>query len=463
MFAFRKLVQQQQRQSFNYLLNAYFGTIKPFKLPDLGEKIKEATVKKLYVKEGDIVEEFQTIADVATDKLFTQIPSSYSGKIHKVFHKEEDTCLVGDVFVEIEVDDSHSGDAPTTAHTHEAKQKKKENATTSSSATTSTETKKSQAVIDNTYENDYVLSTPAVRSLARQHNINLKNVRGSGKDGRVMKNDILDIISGKTKPVSSTTEAAKPKAASTAQSGVLKETVKTTVKMSDFQKGMQKSMTEANTIPHLYLKDEYDLTNLTLLREQIKKSQNQSITFMTFFIKAFSLALKEYPILNSLYDVNKPFEYTLVENHNISLAVDSPKGLVVPNIKNVQNLSILDIQKEIKRLVKEGEAGTLGPKDLFDGSICISNIGTIGGTYTGPLIFAPQTTIVGLGRVMNLPRYINKSLDPKVEDLELAPRKIMNVSFGCDHRVVDGATVTKFSNKWKSYLEDPSTMLLHLK
>lgn len=114
MFAFRKLAQQQQRQSFNFLYNAYFGTIKPFKLPDLGEKIKEATVKKLYVKEGDIVEEFQTIADVATDKLFTQIPSAYAGKIHKVFHKEEDTCLVGGVFVEIEVEDGGASTSTST-------------------------------------------------------------------------------------------------------------------------------------------------------------------------------------------------------------------------------------------------------------------------------------------------------------------------------------------------------------
>lgn len=184
---------------------------------------------------------------------------------------------------------------------------------------------------------------------------------------------------------------------------------------------------------------------------------------MTFFIKAFSLALRDYPLLNSLYDINKPFEYTLVKQHNISLAVDSPKGLVVPNIKNVDALSIMDIQAEIKRLVKSAEAGTLGAKDLFDGSICISNIGTMGGTYTGPLILPPQTTIVGLGRVQNLPRYINKPTVSGVENLVLEPRKIMNVSFGCDHRVIDGATVTKFSNKWKSYLEDPSTMLLHLK
>lgn len=175
-------------------------------------------------------------------------------------------------------------------------------------------------------------------------------------------------------------------------------------------------MTESNTIPHLYLKEEYDVTALGALRDTIKTQNQISITFMTFFIKAFSLALNEFPLLNSLYDPAHPFEYKLANHHNISLAVDSPKGLVVPNIKNVAALSILEIQAELKRIVKAAEAGTLGPKDLFEGTICISNIGmteinlsffivthlitgTIGGTYTGPLILPPQTTIVGLGRV----------------------------------------------------------------
>lgn len=113
------------------------------------------------------------------------------------------------------------------------------------------------------------------------------------------------------------------------------------MKMSDFQKGMQKSMTEANSIPHLYLKDEVDITELADLRELIKKEK--PITYMSLLIKSFSLALLKFPIINSTYDVTKPFEYTQHASHNISIALDSPKGLVVPNIKNVQNLSVSEI------------------------------------------------------------------------------------------------------------------------
>ena len=119
--------------------------------------------------------------------------------------------------------------------------------------------------------------------------------------------------------------------------------------MNPYEKGMQKSMTEALSIPHFYLMEELDLTNLTQIRNELKK-QDIKLTFMPFFIKAFSMALTEFPKMNSIYDSENPYSYTMVENHNISMAIDSPSGLVVPNIKNCQNLSIIEIQEEMLRL-----------------------------------------------------------------------------------------------------------------
>ncbi|CAD8086584.1 unnamed protein product [Paramecium sonneborni] len=413
-----------------FLSRYYFGTVKIFKLPDLGEKIKEATIKKWHVKIGDHVNEFDPVADVSTDKMFTQIPSNYTGKIHKLFHQEDETCLVGGDFLEIEIESDNQQTASTQSHDHSVKQEE----------TKQEEIK--QTIQTNNATSNHKLATPAVRHLAKQKGIDLNKIQGSGQDGRVLKSDL-----------EKQGQSPKEQPQSTTKINTKSESTSTVIKMSDFQKGMQKSMTEANSIPHLYLKEEVDLTELAQMREQLKKEKN--ITFMTLLIKSFSLALTKYPILNSTYDSTRQFEYTQHISHNVSVALDSPKGLVVPNIKDVQNLSISQIQDELNRLRTLGEKGQLSYNELSGGTICLSNIGTIGGTYTGPLILAPQVCIVGIGRLMTVPRYDTK--------MNVVPRKIMNLSFGCDHRVLDGATVARFNNVWKTYLENPTSMFIHLK
>merc|ERR1712146_251747 len=152
-------------------------------------------------------------------------------------------------------------------------------------------------------------------------------------------------------------------------------------------------------------------------------------------------------------------EYTRVDNHNISFAIDSPKGLVVPNVKNCQDKSIFEINDDFNRILSDAKNGVLGPKDLMEGTFSISNIGNIGGTYLGPIILPPQVCIVALGKSQLLPRYIKKDNG----ELEVAPRSIMNVSYGCDHRVLDGATIARFSNVWKSLVESPDLMALYMK
>lgn len=209
MFSLRNLFVQQRStiQPFNRLCSAFFGTIKPFKLPDLGEKIKEATVKKVYVKEGDTVEEFQTIADVATDKMFTQIPSPFAGKVHKVFHKEEDTCLVGELFLEIELEDgSIAATEKSTTTTSSASTTKQQDQSNKTCSLQSNSAKSESTSANDHSSNDYVLATPSVRAIAKEHKISLKNIKGTGKDGRIMKSDINDFLSNKT----NSSTASKP-------------------------------------------------------------------------------------------------------------------------------------------------------------------------------------------------------------------------------------------------------------
>jgi len=176
-------------------------------------------------------------------------------------------------------------------------------------------------------------------------------------------------------------------------------------------------------------------------------------TLMPLKIKAASLALSEFPLLNS--SVSEDGKSVIIKGrHNIGLAMDTPSGLLVPNVKDCQDKSILEIALELARLQKDASAGKLGMADLKGGTFSLSNIGNLGGTYTGPVINLPEVAIAGLGRARPTPKYDEKG--------DLVKQTIMQVSWSADHRIIDGATMARFSNAWIGYLENPTTMLLHL-
>eukprot|EP01126_Amoeba_proteus_P054934 TRINITY_DN6782_c0_g2_i4.p1 TRINITY_DN6782_c0_g2~~TRINITY_DN6782_c0_g2_i4.p1 ORF type:complete len:191 (+),score=47.38 TRINITY_DN6782_c0_g2_i4:98-670(+) len=179
-----------------------------------------------------------------------------------------------------------------------------------------------------------------------------------------------------------------------------------------------------------------------------------SITFLSFFVKALSLAMQSYPILNSKIDMNT-MEVTLIPYHNIAIAVATPQGLVVPNIKNVEGLSVLDVAREISQLVALANQNKLQLIHLSDSTISLSNIGSIGGTFASPLIVCPQVAIGALGKIQKLPRFDERG--------NVVPQHTLYVSWSADHRVIDGATIANFSNCWKDYLENPLRMTLNLK
>lgn len=182
--------------------------------------------------------------------------------------------------------------------------------------------------------------------------------------------------------------------------------------------------------------------------------QGMKMTFMPFFIKAVSLSLQHYPVLNSHFSSDSS-TITYKASHNIGVAMDTANGLLVPNIKDVQVKSVVEIAKELDRLMQLGQAGQLGMVDLTGGTFSLSNIGAVGGTYARPMLLPPEVAIGAFGRVRKLPRYTDTG--------EVAPTHIMEVSWSADHRVIDGATVARFSNLWKTFLEAPATMLTALK
>ncbi|TKC40987.1 hypothetical protein EI555_000628, partial [Monodon monoceros] len=307
------------------------------------------------------------------------------------------------------------------------------------------------------------LATPAVRRLAMENNIKLSEVVGSGKDGRILKEDILSYLekqTGAILPPSPKAESMppppKPKER-TIPIPISKPPVFTGKDRTEPIKAMVKTMSAALKIPHFGYCDDVDLTELVKLREELKPiafARGIKLSFMPFFLKAASLGLLQFPILNASVDENCQ-NITYKASHNIGIAMDTEQGLIVPNVKNIQVRSIFEIATELNRLQKLGSAGQLSATDLTGGTFTLSNIGSIGGTYARPVILPPEVAIGALGKIKALPRFNEKG--------EVYKAQIMNVSWSADHRIIDGATMSHFSNLWKSYLENPAFMLLDLK
>ena len=414
---------------------------KEFILPDIGEGIVECEVIEWKVKEGDIIEEDQIVVDVSTDKAIVEIPSMYNGRVTKLHHAEGDIAKVHSPLfaIEIEADQEASGVEPQLSIKEPQP---------------SIEASQRPAIEQATVSSEKVLTTPAVRKMAREHQLDLGTIAGTGKQGRVLKEDVLSFLAGDnaaqdSRQTLTPTASANP----TLIPGVVADDRVEVIR--GVRKIMAERMAESvATIPHFTFVEELDVTELMLLRRNLNEqhgSDELKITLMPLFIKALSMALKQFPLVNSR--ANNDFtELTYLANHNIGMAVDGASGLLVPNIKAVEQRSIIDIATQVMSLTAAARSGKINPADLKGGSITISNIGAIGGTVATPIINKPEVAIVALGKIQRLPRFDDQG--------NVVARNIMTISWSGDHRVIDGGTIARFNNCWKGYLEQPATMLV---
>ncbi|VDM55880.1 unnamed protein product [Angiostrongylus costaricensis] len=473
-----------------------FPTIQ-FKLSDIGEGIAEVQIKEWYVKVGDKISQFDNLCEVQSDKAAVTITSRYDGVIKKLLYNVDDMARVGQPLVEIDVEDGSKASTlststavpPTSTAGSSIVQFKltdigegiaevqiKEWQVSEFDSLCEVQSDKAAVTITSRYEelskllqpsagpstseslghiaSGKVLATPAVRRVAMEN-----KVKGSGKDGRVLKEDVLKFL-GQVKEgtFSIFTEVimlvSDYSVISTHLSPLSEDRV---VPLRGYTRTMIKTMIEALKIPHFGYDDEVHADALMEIRNELQefaKERGIKFSFMPFFIKAASLALTEFPSINA--SIDDKFENIIYKaSHNICLAMDTPGGLVVPNIKHCEQRSIFEIASELNRLHEDGKREKIAREDLMDGTFTISNIGSIGGTYASPVIFPPQVAIGALGRIQKLPRYDSND--------NLVPMHIFKVSWAADHRVVDGATIARFSNRWKYYLEHPSAMLTLLK
>ena len=448
--------------------------IEDFILPDIGEGIVECEIVKWNVAEGDEIEEDQAVVEVMTDKAVVEIPAKNAGTVHRLYYAQGDIAKVHSALFALEV----AGEVTTTSGTNDDSPSANNNASSvasQSSVNTQTNGSSQQSAqvapskfSDGEYEppiaiEGKVLASPAVRRVAREKNIDLSTVEGSGKKGRILKSDVLNLQHSNVDTSSQNSTSSAPsssnaeKGDSNSTSTVLKGSVRTE-KVRGIQAAMAKQMSASvYTIPHFTVSDELVMDNLMSLRKLLKpefEAKNVKLSFMPFFVKAMSLALNEFPVINSQLNEDAT-EISYFADHNIGFAVDSKIGLLVPNIKRVQDLSLLDIAVQMQDIIEQARAGRVAGEHLKGGTISISNIGAIGGITATPVINKPEAAIVALGKTQKLPRFDDEG--------NVSAQNIMAVNWSGDHRIIDGATMVRFNNLWMSYLTQPEKMLMHLK
>lgn len=398
---------------------------------------------------GARIEEFEPICEVQSDKASVEITSRYNGVIKSLHYDVGQMALVGKPLVDIDVEEDGSvGEEPSPAPAAAAAASPAE----SPAAPQTTEKQPGKYA---------TLATPAVRRLTKELDIELSQITGTGKDGRVLKEDVLAFQANGGAAVAAT---QVPASAPVPAPVSLEDTVKP---LTPVQTQMFKAMTNSLAIPHFLYTEEVGIDGLTGMRGKVNKLLKkgafgkdipEKVSYMPFFIKALSIALKEYPIVNSrvTFDaatgkpqlVHRPY-------HNIGVAMDTPSGLIVPNIKNVQDLTVLEIAQELTRLQELGTTGKFSSADLQGSTISISNIGNVGGTYLMPVIVDSQVAIVAIGKARVIP-----SFD---EDMEVVPKQVINTSWSGDHRVLDGMTLARMADRFKQLLEDPELMIVNAK
>ncbi|RPA82201.1 hypothetical protein BJ508DRAFT_225034 [Ascobolus immersus RN42] len=435
--------------------------IKPFLLADIGEGIRECEVIQWFIQPGTRVEQFDKLCEVQSDKASVEITSRYDGVVKKLHYEPGDMAIVGKPLVDIDVDGEITDEVPEVAETpadQAIPSQPRAKAAEIVAESTSTPSPVSSTA-PTTPSRHASLATPAVRRVCREFGVDITKVTGTGKDGRVLKEDVFKHLDESDSASRPATTPITPTSASPA-SASLEET---TVPLTGIQAAMFRTMTASLQIPHFLYSDELNLTPLTSLRHTLNASLARSqgsafikLSYLPFIIKSVSTMLHTYPILNARVDTTGPKPAVIMRpSHNIGVAVDTPQGLVVPNIKNVQNLSILEIAAELQRLSTLARAGKLSPADLKGGTITVSNIGNIGGTVVSPVIVPSEVCIVGIGKGRTVPAFD--------ESGNVVKRLVANLSWSADHRVVDGATVARAAELVRGGVEAPGELLVRLK
>ncbi|RHW31129.1 2-oxo acid dehydrogenase subunit E2 [Neobacillus notoginsengisoli] len=449
-----------------------------FKMPDIGEGIHEGEIVKWFIKPGDKVQEDDVLCEIQNDKAVVEIPSPVEGTVEEILVGEGTVATVGQVLVTFDApgyenmqfkgedqDDAPAAQEKTEAQvqsTLEAGQQldkdkadapKPEGATGAGAAAADAAP---EAEID---PNRRVIAMPSVRKYAREKGVDIRQVAGSGNNGRVLKTDI-DSYLNKGQEAAKDVQPTGAEAAETAQATESKTVVlegqypETREKMSGIRRAIAKAMVHSkHTAPHVTLMDEVDVTKLVAHRKKFKEVASEKgikLTYLPYVVKALTSALREYPALNTSVD-DEAGEIIQKHYFNIGIAADTDKGLLVPVVKDADRKSVFAISNEINELAAKARSGKLSPDEMKGGSCTITNIGSAGGQWFTPVINHPEVAILGIGRIAE------KAI---VSNGEIIAAPVLALSLSFDHRVIDGATAQNALNHIKRLLNDPELLLM---
>jgi len=408
-----------------------------FKLPELGEGVYEAELVAWVVKPGDTVKRGQELMEVLTDKATMEVPAPFAGTIMALSAQPGQQIRVGEVVLTFAPAGQEAEAPPSRSAVSET-----------APPVPQTASQNNGAIRVAASEHDAVKAAPSVRQLARQLDIDLAGVQGSGPQGRILAHDVA---AQATTPSGSAT-GEKPKASEPKPDfGV----PGTRMKLHGLRRKIAERMVQAKTtIPHYSYIDECDVTDLVRVRESLRDAYARAgvkLTYLAFFVKAVARALKEVPIVNASLDESQS-EIVLHDRYHIGIAVATPSGLIVPVVHDADRKDLGAIAHEIERLSAEARAGKSRLEDLRGGTFTVTSIGNVGGLISTPIINAPEVGILGVGRVVKRPVFDAAG--------NIRPADMVYLSFSFDHRVLDGAVGAAFGNVVLKCLQQPAVLLL---
>ena len=418
-------------------------------VPVLGESITEATVTKWLKKKGDNVVADEAVVELETDKVNLEVPAPASGVISEINSKDGDTVEVGTVLGMISEGDALKEEK----EAEPVKGNVEKNNVINLEIEKKKDTKKTQepllldeeplVLTDEVEETKPIKQnktlSPAVRKMVVENKINLDEVKGTGKDGRILKGDLISLMGANPQPNERKIQYGEEER----------------IKMSRLRQTIAKRLKEAqNNAAMLTTFNEVDMSNIISMRkdnqEDFQNSYGIKLGFMSFFVKACIVGLKLFPAINAEVEND---EMVYKNYYNVSFAVGTEKGLVVPVLKNADEMSFADIEKNIKDLSDKAKNGSLTIEDLQGGTFTISNGGVYGSMLSTPILNPPQSAVLGMHNIVER---------PVVVDGEIKARPVMFLALSYDHRIIDGKESVSFLKTVKENLEDPRRLFLNL-
>ncbi|MEH7491887.1 dihydrolipoamide acetyltransferase family protein [Neobacillus niacini] len=428
--------------------------IEQIKMPQLGESVTEGTISKWLVSVGDKVNKYDPLAEVMTDKVNAEVPSSFTGTIKELVAEDGDTLAVGEIICTIEIEGSNAEEVSVSEQKAEVSE--------------------TVAVTQQKDQGNKARYSPAVLKISQENGIDLTQVTGTGASGRITRKDLLKLIESGNIPTAGV-KAGAPKQAEEAQAATVQERVPSVltqpaaapkqpvpapsipvaagdieIPVTGIRKAIAANMLRSkHEAPHAWTMIEVDATNLVeyrnSLKDEFKKKEGFNLTFFAFFVKAVAQALKEYPQINSMWAGDKIIQK---KDINISIAVATDDALYVPVIKHADEKTIKGIAREISELASKVRNGKLRSEDMQGGTFTVNNTGSFGSVQSAGIINYPQAAILQVESIVKRPVVMNNGM--------IAVRDMVNLCMSLDHRVLDGLVCGRFMQRVKEILENTS-------